>query len=223
MSNNDEQYELVIEDCHLKLCVIDVANSIITAQNRVLEQAKTARYFFEKSDIRSFTVAQGLQAAYLDNVFTSTVPHRCVVAMVDGDSYSGSYKKNPFHFKHNHIKQLTLFMNGQSQPQAPMIMDFEKGLISNPLTALYDNSNTHLITTTNFPYGHSLFCFYLCSASHSTADFSDRPLCLESTGIIRIEAEFAKPLEKSIQILVYGETASSFSVNLTRVVQKEAQ
>lgn len=221
MCSSDTQYELIIEDCYLSLCVIDVANSIITAQNKVLEREKTALYFFEKSDIRTFTVPQGLQSAYIDNAFTSTLPHRVVIFMVDGDSYSGNYKKNPFHLKHNSIKQITLFVNGQSQPQPPMVFDFEKGMISNALTALYDNSDTHIISRRNFAYGHSLFCFDLCSASHGTSDFDERPLCLEVQGIIRIELEFAKPLTNSIQVMAYGETAGSFNVNLTRVVQQE--
>ena len=220
-SDETANYELIIEDCHLKVCMIDIANSIITAQNKVLEQARKAEYFFPKSEIRSFTVAMGLQSAFIDNVFSSNLPHKIVICMIDGDSYSGSTQRNPFHLKHNDVQQITVFVNGQSQPTPPMVMSFQDGQISNPLTALYDNTNTHIITNQNFAYGHALFAFDLCSDSEGTKEFTTRPLCLEQSGVIRIEMVFAKALAKSIQVLVYGESTGSFNVNLTRNVHKE--
>jgi len=220
--NPDAGYELVIEDAVLKLCVIDIANSILTAQNGVLERAKKAEYFFPKTEIRSFSVAQGLHSAYYENVFSSVLPHKVVCVFVDGAAYSGSYSRNPINFAHNNLKRLTCFLNGQTVPSTPMSLDYENGMISNALTALYDNTNTCLITTDNFSQGLNLYCFDLCTEADATDEFEDRPLCLEQTGTIRIEAEFSKPLPNSVQLLVYGEFVANFNVDTTRNVSKEA-
>lgn len=220
-SNENVDYELIIEDACLKVCVVDIANAIISAQNSVLESMKKAQYFMPRTELRSFTVAQGLQTAFLDNVFTAILPQKLVIVMVDSQAYSGHKNKSPFNFQHNKIKHLTVFVNGTSQPGVPMIVDFEKNLVSNALSALYDNSTTSVITKENFSKGYSMFCFDLCAESEHKDLYTNKPLCLEQTGVLRVEAIFSEQLKSSMQLLVYGEFQSSFVIDSARNVQKE--
>ena len=46
--------------------------------------------------------------------------------MVDNDSYTGNYKKNPYNFKHFNVRDIGVYVNGKTLSQ-PMKLNFTDG------------------------------------------------------------------------------------------------
>ena len=140
--------------------------------------------------------------------------------MVDNDSYTGNYKKNPFNFKHFDVREVAVYVNGKTLSQ-PMKLNFEDGEYLEGYRSLFTttgkiNRDEGIgLTRREYSNGCSLIDFdlspALCTGPHQ------EPI---KEGSIRITLEFAKALPNTITVLVYAEFDNIIKVNKVRNVLK---
>ncbi|XP_070571283.1 uncharacterized protein F54H12.2-like [Ptychodera flava] len=129
-----------------------------------------------------------------------SLPKRVVLGLVDNDAFNGSYKKNPFNFKHYGMTSLVLNVSGKQVPSKPLKLDFTKAGGQSFIMAYYS-----LFTGTNkigrdegininryeYDNGYTLFAFDL------TPDLSadGGHLNLVKEGNLGIELSSDKPCQ----------------------------
>jgi hypothetical protein len=63
---------------------------------------------------KSYTIAAGTLDNSHEGIFNKQIPSRLVIGMVDNIAVNGSYRSNPFNFKHFDVRCIKLILDGQS-------------------------------------------------------------------------------------------------------------
>ena len=209
--NVRKEYKIIIEDCLFKASTVDVGGSIISAHNQSLAKKAMAQYFFEQTQLNNFTVAKG-QRNFSATAFQGRIPHRVVVAMVSAQRYNGDYHLNPFKFHHFDVTNMSLLVNDVSTPHRPLEMNFRKGQFASALFNLIKTRSNVVIDAESFDKGYSLFVFDV------NPKLNRGQLPLQTSGNVRLEMQFEKELDESVQVLVYGEYESCIQIDHERTV-----
>ena len=90
--NND--YKVDIEDAVLKVCHMQVNSPIILSHDNALSEGN-AIYPIMKGNIKTFSIAAGLQSFSQVDLFQGEVPTRLVVGLTSSAAFNGSINKNP--------------------------------------------------------------------------------------------------------------------------------
>ena len=76
-----KEYNLIIETAILKMCTVDVGDTIVSAHNHSLEKR---RNFFTRSNLNNYSLSMG-QRNFFQTIFQGNIPHKIVVAFVSSD------------------------------------------------------------------------------------------------------------------------------------------
>ena len=171
--------------------------------------------------LKTHSIAAGLTSLNWDNMILGQLPNRIFLGMVDNDSYTGNYKKNPFNFKHFDVREIGVYVNGKTLSQ-PMKLNFNDDETLEGYRSLFTttgkiNRDEGLdLTRRDYAKGYSLFGFdlspALCSGPHQ------EPM---KEGSLRITLEFANALPNTITVLVYSEFDNTIKINKVRSVLKD--
>ena len=180
-----------------------------------------ACYPINRVDVRTHSAAAGLTNFIWDNCYQGQLPNKIIIGMVDNDSCSGIYKKNPFYFKNYDVRKVSTLVNGESLPGQPIKVDFENNLYMDGYRSLFLacgklNANEGIdISRDEYKDGYTLFGFDLspsiCNGGHS------EPV---RQGTLKIELEFQKALPSTISVIAYAEFESTITVDKFRNVTK---
>ena len=215
MSARDEKYKLKITDAVLKLCHVSLNPAMVVAHNEALD-ISPAVYPFWRSDIKTFSVAQGSHTFMVDNIFHGEVPSKIIVGMVSNSAYSGDYKKNPFNFKNMDLNYLEINVDGQPVPNRPFKPNFDTKDFSASFLSLLDNEFARkkgiIIRYNDFPGGYALYLFDIQSF------LSGSVMSKSPKGHVRLSARFAKALPETINIIVYAKFPEIMKIDKTRSI-----
>jgi hypothetical protein len=152
-----------------------------------------------------------------ENLFLGQLPKRVVIGCVDNDAYNGSFNKNPFNFKNYDINYVALYMNGQQVPGKPLQPNFQRKKFVKSYMTLFTSLNKagqdegNNISHKEYPQGYTLFAFDL------TPDLEDGShLNLTKYGTLRLELHFARPLPRTINVIVLAEFQNTVESNQSR-------
>lgn len=213
--------KVVIEDATLFIRKIKPNPSLALA---LVEKLKTtpAKYPIRRTDVKVFSLASGSFGTPKDNVFNGQIPDRLVIAMVDSDAYNGSYTKSPYNFKHNNLRYLGVFANGNQVPQKPLQLKYSEtggqGFIMG-YQSLFTGSGImygdhgNQISREDYADGYTLYCFNLTPDLSSGENFN-----LIKQGNLRIEIQFASALQHTVNLIVYAEFDSVLEIDHSRNV-----
>ena len=178
-------------------------------------------YPINRVQVKTHSIASGLTSLNWDNLILGQLPNRIFLGMIDNDSYTGNYKKNPFNFKHFDVREIAVYVNGKTLSQ-PMKLNFEGGEYLEGYRSLFTttgkiNRDEGIdLTRRDYSKGYSLFGFdlspALCNGPHQEAI---------KEGNLRITLEFAKGLPNTVTVLVYAEFDNIIKVNKIRNVLKD--
>jgi hypothetical protein len=187
---------------------------------RTLEKTPVV-YPINRAIVKTHSIASGLTSLNWDNVILGQLPNRLYLAMVDNDSFTGSFKKNPFNFKHFDVTNINVYVNGKNVSQN-MKFNFEQGEYIEGYRSLFSGAGKInrdegiYITRKEYPNGYSLFGFdispALCIGGHHEPT---------KEGSLRITLEFAAGLPNTITVLLYAEFDNTIKVNKTRSILKD--
>jgi hypothetical protein len=214
---DDVQYKMEIVEAVLHVCKITINPSIIAAHNEALETSP-ALYPYERSQIKTFEVSSGKSSFDVENVFLWEVPRFLVLAMIDSDAYRGSYRKNPFNFKHNDLRWLSVKLDDEDIPFQAVKPSFHENSLMymqsyrNLLDSIPSRNNAWMVERLQYNWGYTLFVYELLPRD----DADHFPLMRK--GNLKIQASFGKTLEENTTVICYGKFPGIMKIDSSRDV-----
>lgn len=215
---NDEDYRIKLHS--LKLYVRKIECDPIVYKDYVSSiQKHPAMIPFTRSIMKKYLIAQNSTNLSLSGVFRDHIPRQIVMVLVKQTRVDGRRNENPFYFQPFGINYVNLKVDGQNYPPNPYQPDFENGLISRELRALYDNTGTHNsdggfnISRDMFLNGYTIFAWDLTPDSCNGWHYHNaigRGIDLDLT--------FSAPLPTTVNLLLYASFESSLFINKDNVV-----
>ena len=188
-------------------------------------QTKNALYSYNRGQVISYAIPSGSLSHFKDNLFSRTLlPKFVIVGMVSSDSFNGTAgtagATDPFKFEHFDVNSVGLFRDGQSLPYREL---YEPNFANELYAKEYMKSIVHCpqhfnvnvnngITMKKFADGHTFFTFNL------SPDFDYTQTQLPHDSNLRLEIRFAKQLEKSINVIVYGVFDNQLQITKDRKI-----
>ena len=199
-------FKVKVLDCKLFVRKVKLSPSVFIAQAKALEVGN-AKYAIRRVVCKSYTIAAGALDNCQENLFTGLLPSRLVIGMVDNDAYNGSYRKNPFNFKHYDIRQVKIFLDGQSQQHIKAIeTNFDDHQYIGAYMSLFSGSGKYRrdegidIAREEYSGGYALFAYDLSADLSEEGHFN-----LAREGNVRIDLKFGTALPNTINVVVYAE------------------
>ena len=165
-SDVTESFKVDILSAKLFVRKLKITPSLCLAHERILQQ-KTAKYPITRVECKVIHLPQGQKSFTHDNLFLGQLLKRIVLGLVDNRAFNGDISLNPYNFQHCNLNYLTVHLDGQQVPWAPLQPSFSG---SSYIRAFYtqftggdgissDTGNT--IGREQFVNGHALYCFDL--------------------------------------------------------------
>jgi hypothetical protein len=211
-------YTLQIVDAQLKVTGVSVQPEVILAHEDCLNKTP-ALYPLYQSDFKVFSIARGDLFFSADNLWGGSVPSKAIIALVDAESFNGSFQKNPFNIQHADLNSLSFTVDGVSKPASkPLTPDYENERYTEAFLSLYTASNMIGKNTgcdiSHYAYKHGYTIYHIDLDGHH----SQKYLPLPRKAHIRVEARFAKPLPVSMNMIVYGKFPTTVKIDKARSV-----
>ena len=208
-------YKIEILDIYLLARKIKVSPSVIYGHSEMLNHTN-AKYFYPKSETRIQSIPSDSTTFHWENLFQGQKPSKVVIGFVKSASTTGNYVTNPFNFLNCNITSICLYADRTPVMGNPLKLDFKHGaVIARAYTNLFILTNKwnkddgNGISREHFVRGSTLFAFDLNPYFHEF-------LPLITTGNIKLEVQFASPLNDTIACVVFSETIGYFEITNER-------
>ena len=200
-------YKITIDD--LVLRINRVALDPLIAEEHRKRLAKGERMVFPvvRNIIRTYPMLQNKSEVRVDNLFTAPLPYAVIVCMVDSDAYDGDKTKNPYHFKHNDIREFYTVKGHRQYPSAPLTFDFtaDKMEFMRAYRFFFDNLAIHNDNTGNMItpdlYADGKFMLPLDFNPDKCNGYHYHP---SDDGNLSIVFKFRKPLPRNVTAIFHA-------------------
>ena len=166
-----------------------------------------AKFPIQRVEVKTFTVGTGLRSKVEDHLFQGQLPKRLFIGMVDHTTFNGSFATNPFNFQHFNLSKLEVSCGGHSIYGKPFEPKFDMDQYLRSYMSLYQAlSSQNQIQNCNINYddykGGYCFWGYDFTPDQGADQSHLHPI---KTGNLRVELQFARALDKTINVIVYAE------------------
>ena len=217
------------DDAYLSVVKIDVAKvSVRTVQllpaitndlNQTIAQ-KQAKFPIRRVEVKTFTINAGLRSKIEDHLFQGQLPKRLFIGMVTNEEFNGSYASNPFKFSHFRLSKLDVTSDGHNIYGRPFEPNFNDDQYLRSYMSLYQalSSQNQVqncnISLQDYKDGYCFWGFDLTPDQGADQNHL-HPL---KTGNLRLELQFARPLDYTLNVIVYAEFDNLIEINGLREV-----
>jgi hypothetical protein len=176
-------------------------------------------YPYNRTELRAFNQAVLSSAVKIESLFSGVSPKQIIVGMIDAEAYNGHLNKNPWNFQHFNTNKICLKVGGYSCPNEPYTPDFANNLIAREYNSLFQNAGIKIsnegncISKRHFAEGCYLQIFDL-SPDNCAGFHQHSPVKCD----IKLEIDFARPLDNAIMILVYAVFDAEVRIDSTKRV-----
>lgn len=212
-------FRVKIHECKLLIRKVNISPTVFIEQAKAFEIGN-AKYPIRRVVCKSYSVGTGVRDNVHEGLFTGQIPSRIVVAMVDNESFNGSYRRNPFNFKHHHLSSIKIYVDGQANSNIKAIeCNFESHQSLAGYLSLFTGSGKYRrdegldIDRQEYENGYTLFAYDLSPDLSEEGYFN-----LIKEGSIRVELKFAQALPNTVNIIVYAEFESVIEINREKQV-----
>lgn len=127
--NDDFDIKVAIDKVHIEVEQWDVSDGYTLEIEKALTQDKI-HYPVTSVHMRSFFIPENRMDSPVNTLFTSHIPKRLIVGLVDSDSYNGKMTKTPFNFQHFNLTNCYVEYSGHTVPTHPMQLDYKNNKFS---------------------------------------------------------------------------------------------
>lgn len=214
-------YKVAIDEMAIYMCKVQVNPAVIYAHSIQLEKTN-AKYPYTKTEVRLAAISQGQSNFNIENVCQGIRPNRIVIAFANSQSVSGTFDKSPWNFQGFDLTELTVAVDNIPVLGNPIRMNFNNANGSDTAEAyhlMFETTGKWLhdrgiqIDQADVAGGFALYAFNI-EPTYS----NERYLSLIKQGIVKISANFAKPLPVPVTCIVYTEGVGYFEINQAREV-----
>ena len=137
----------------------------------------------------------GRQLGNHEKLFSGQLPSRLVIGCVDNDAFNGNYVKNAFNFKHFSLSEISLYLDGHTQPVKPLKLNFNNHQYIQAYMSLFfgtgkeNQDEGNAIAREDCPNGYALYAFDLSPDLAEEGHFN-----LAKQGTVRVELKFGTAL-----------------------------
>ena len=117
-------FKVVVTEAILFVRRVKVASSIILGHAAGLKHS-SAKYPIRRIDCKVLSIPRGFSSFNPGNIFLGQIPKPIVLELVDTEAYNGSYRTNPFFFKHHNLTQVGVYVDGEQIPRKPLFLNFD--------------------------------------------------------------------------------------------------
>jgi len=215
----EQHVVLHVMDSTLYLKQVAINPGILIAHSKILAQTN-ALFPMKKVECKSFTVAPGARSFSLNSVASGRLPSFLCFTMVNNAAFNGNLKQNPFAFVHKSITDLSIFYNNVEFKVDKMDFHSDSQNFSAAYHSLFNtigtdkNGLSHQLTYDMFAKGGFLICrdFSPDNSGHVSH------CSLASSGIVRIGANFANPIDEVITCVVLLEYDCVMEMDASRQI-----
>ena len=207
----------VIDDATLLVDKVHVNPTVLSTHSRMLERQK-ATYPFERTSMKTYTIAKDTQNVTLENRVVSQVPTTVLVGMVKGKAFAGHLASNPFNFQHFNVRSASLVLDGIDVPGEPFQLDFTTKKTATAFQALTDMVTQHYgisdagIDFDMFNGGYTLLAFDLKQKKTQGS-------CAVKQGNLRLNLDFNSAVSESVTLLIYGTFHDQLEIDQNKTVR----
>jgi len=131
------EYKIEIQEMYLLIEKVRLDPSIMAQHEAAFARGGIARYPYRRNVIKKMTLASTQKVFYWQNVFNGVLPSQVFVVFNDVDADFGSYKSNPFNFKHFDVTKISLTHDGREIQT--FNVDFDDNKYIEMVYAFYEN------------------------------------------------------------------------------------
>lgn len=210
-----------IEEMTIYLRKIQVNPAIVYAHSMALQKS-SAKYLFNRSEVRMTAISQGHGSFSYDNICVDRLANKVVIGFVSSSSVVGSYNSSPFNFQGFDLRQITLSVDGIPVNNNTLSVSYDSSTGYDTVEAYVSllqssgkwlNDAGNQLTTSDLAGGFALYSFNIAPISEGETYTN-----LIRKGNVRIDARFGTPLPHPVTWIIFTQTSSMFEVTLAREV-----
>ena len=205
----------------LKIRKVKVDQAIRDSTELLLKQTP-ALYPIRRVECKALTVPPNLPNVRQDNIFFGLVPSSFVFGLVEANSYTGVYGKNPYNFQHFNVTRVGLSVNGEEIPFKQLVLQYDESKpdvdFIQAYSALFSGTgkmyaNMGLdITREEYPKGYTLYAFDLTPDMCDTADYFNTV----QRGSLSVDITFDGQTDKAIAMVCYADFENIIRIDSER-------
>jgi len=202
-----------ITEAVLKVCKVDVSQSVLATHNSIMKNTMTAKYPYERTEMKTFTVMSGLYSFNVEDVFQGEVPNKIVFGLVTSSTFNGDFQKNPFNFKHCNISEVGIKVDDVPVPAKPLETKFvnEHFNCANAFRALFEDHPDLNISRDEYEHGYTLFSFTTRRGSHEVMNTLQKGNC-------SIQMKFAQVIEDTMTLVIMAKFPHVMEIDVNRQI-----
>ena len=221
MVGEDPVYPSVVKIDVAKVLVktLQLLPAITNNLNQAIAQ-KQAKFPIRRVKVKTFTINTGLRSKIEDHLFQGQLPNRLFIGMVTNEEFNGSYASNPFRFRPFRLSKLDVSCDGLNIYGRPFEPNFRDDQYLRSYMSLYQalrSQNEVQNCNISFQDYKDGYCFWGFDLTPDQGADQSHLLPLQ-TGNLRLELQFARPLDVTINVIVYAEFDSLIEINGLREV-----
>lgn len=213
-ASTDVNHKIKLSSIKLVLCHVKLTPDVVLAINDSAK-VKPISYPYDRSIIKNYSIASGLQTVTLNDIFTGKCPDKIMIAMNTTKRYLGSLQSNQYMFDHFKLSEIGFYLDNTPLPGKALSLKFGDDAFDSSYIEAWERLRKHLPTNTILSYsdffrGYSIFLIDL--TNEENGDLFPAP----RQGQTRLELRFDKALSESINILIYGSSKATFTLDHVR-------
>lgn len=205
-------YKMKIKEIALYVRRVTPSSTLMVQHAKILASGTTAKYPIQRVQMKSKPIQNGTTNIVSDHFWLGQLPRRLVFGIVGAPHFNGDFAKNPFHFQHFKVSEVTLRYAGQLYPTEPLKLDFaetDTGPANKSIRG-YDSLFTALhkkslnddfgISRGDYEKGFTLYAFDF------TPDFADGAhYSRKEEGSLDLSIRFKEALTEGAILICYAE------------------
>ena len=213
-ASTDVNHKIKITDFKLKLCHVKLSPELVLAINESCK-LQPISYPYQKSVIRTHSIAKGSQSATINDLFSDKCPDKMLVVLTSAKNYIGSYDTNPFFFDSYKLNEIGFYLDNYPLPGKPMTLKFDDNAYESDYVEAYRRLREYSpqdfnISFTDFARGYTILAFDFSNGETGDLERNER------RGQTRLEMRFAEALNESVNVIVYGKFNSCLTIDQAR-------
>ena len=221
-NDGNSKYRTFLHSIKLFAKMVEVQPSLNISIYKTLEQ-KPATYAVRRTEIKSAFISSG-RTEIEHNIFTSTIPRRLTICLVENKAFTGNIKLSPFNFNPFGVRDITVIAGGYNYPAVPYNnLDFDKSLCARPFVDLYESLSA-INSDHSFDISYDQFkngwCFFVIPLNASLDDSCGFELLRSGSTTVRIQ--FKGELQKNLEMIVLAEFDQLVYVDFQRRVMADS-
>ena len=218
--NSDSKYRIEIDNLKLKIFKITPSDKINTYFKQNITK-NPIKLNIDRSIIKTFSIPSGSTNLSQYKVFEGQkLPEQLIVGLISQSAFNGTNTKNPFNFKHYHLSEANLVVNGAPEPLYKYKLDIKEKDTASFYSEFLENIG---VSTDNREIGIHHDSYYdgnFLIAFDRSPDKSNRfRQFLTEGGVMDLNLILSEPTKEVLIVLIYATYSDILTIDGNSSIQ----